>query len=163
MTCSQAPATHHLKRIRRSQLLYRYCELTSEFLEVRKHHSFFECCRKPELASKLTLQPIDRYPNLDASIIFCDILVVPQALGMEVIMEPSKGPVLPAPLRSPADLARLPDEVSCEGRSALRSQTDTGLSATSSRQKKLHALRRVQLTTRSTFRRSLATSSRPSR
>lgn len=38
---------------------------------------------------------------------------------MEVIMEPSKGPVLPAPLRSPADLARLPDEVS-PSRQAVR-------------------------------------------
>lgn len=85
--------------------------LTVEFLEVRKHHSFFECCQTPELASKLTLQPIDRYPLLDASIIFCDILVVPQALGMEVLMEPQRGPVLPQPLTSPADLARLPDEV----------------------------------------------------
>jgi len=82
-----------------------------EFLEVRKSHSFFECCQTPELAAKLTLQPIDRYPLLDASIIFCDILVVPQALGMEVLMEPSKGPVLPAPLRQPSDLARLREVV----------------------------------------------------
>ncbi|BEI93086.1 uncharacterized protein CcaverHIS019_0507140 [Cutaneotrichosporon cavernicola] len=82
-----------------------------EFMEVRKKHSFFECCQTPELATKLTLQPIDRYPALDASIIFCDILVVPQALGMEVLMEPSKGPVLPQPLTTPADLARLPETV----------------------------------------------------
>ncbi|WVR04944.1 uroporphyrinogen decarboxylase [Kwoniella sp. DSM 27419] len=82
-----------------------------EFLEIRKTHSFFECCQTPELASALTLQPIDRYPRLDASIIFCDILVVPQALGMEVYMEPSKGPVLPQPLVTPADLARLRENV----------------------------------------------------
>ncbi|KAL7423561.1 Uroporphyrinogen decarboxylase in heme biosynthesis [Cryptotrichosporon argae] len=78
-----------------------------EFLAVRKDHSFFECCQTPSLASALTLQPIDRYARLDASIIFCDILVVPQAMGMEVLMEPSKGPVLPAPLVTPADFARL--------------------------------------------------------
>lgn len=83
----------------------------TEFLAVRKDHSFFECCQTPELAAKLTLQPIDRYPLLDASIIFCDILVVPQALGMEVLMEPTKGPVLPEPLRKPEDLARLREVV----------------------------------------------------
>lgn len=83
----------------------------TEFLAVRKDHSFFECCQTPELAAKLTLQPIDRYPLLDASIIFCDILVVPQALGMEVLMEPTKGPVLPEPLRKPEDLVRLREVV----------------------------------------------------
>ncbi|WOO78464.1 Uroporphyrinogen decarboxylase [Vanrija pseudolonga] len=82
-----------------------------EFLEVRKHHSFFECCQTPSIAAELTLQPIDRYPRLDASIIFCDILVVPQALGMEVLMEPSKGPVLPDPLVTPADLKKLRENV----------------------------------------------------
>ncbi|WWC61441.1 uroporphyrinogen decarboxylase [Kwoniella dejecticola CBS 10117] len=85
-----------------------------EFLEVRKSHSFFECCQTPSIASALTLQPIDRYPRLDASIIFCDILVVPQALGMEVLMEPSKGPVLPQPLVTPEDINRLNPKVNVE-------------------------------------------------
>lgn len=85
-----------------------------EFLEVRKHHSFFECCQTPSLASTLTLQPIDRYPRLDASIIFCDILVVPQALGLEVLMEPSRGPVLPNPLVTPDDLKRLREDVNVQ-------------------------------------------------
>ncbi|KAK8870056.1 uroporphyrinogen decarboxylase [Kwoniella newhampshirensis] len=82
-----------------------------EFMAVRKDHSFFECCQTPSLASKLTLQPIDRYPNLDASIIFCDILVVPQAMGMEVLMEPLRGPVLPDPLVTPADFRKLRQDV----------------------------------------------------
>ena len=85
--------------------------LTPEFLAVRKDHSFFECCQTPSIASALTLQPIDRYPALDASIIFCDILVIPQALGMTVLMEPSKGPVLPEPLVDPSHLARLRKDV----------------------------------------------------
>jgi uroporphyrinogen decarboxylase len=80
-------------------------------MEVRKTHSFFECCQTPSIACELTLQPIDRYPALDASIIFCDILVVPQALGMEVIMEPSKGPVLPSPLVDPSHMSRLREKV----------------------------------------------------
>ncbi|ORY32102.1 putative uroporphyrinogen decarboxylase [Naematelia encephala] len=78
-----------------------------EFQEIRRDHSFFECCQTPSIACALTLQPIDRYPLLDASIIFCDILVVPQALGMEVLMEPTKGPVLPSPLVTPSDIERL--------------------------------------------------------
>lgn len=58
-----------------------------EFRETRRSHDFFEICRTPELACEITLQPIRRYAGLlDASIIFSDILVVPQALGMVVEM-----------------------------------------------------------------------------
>jgi uroporphyrinogen decarboxylase len=56
-----------------------------EFQEMRKKHEFFEICRTPELAAEVTLQPIRRFP-LDAAIIFSDILVIPQALGMTVEM-----------------------------------------------------------------------------
>lgn len=52
------------------------------------------------------MQPLRRFP-LDASIIFSDILVIPQALGMTVEMCPGKGPVFPQPLVDPADLAKL--------------------------------------------------------
>lgn len=77
-----------------------------EFREVRLEHEFFEVCRSPELACKVTMQPLLRF-DLDASIIFSDILVVPQALGMEVQMIKGKGPVLPEPLVTPDDLKRL--------------------------------------------------------
>ena len=83
----------------------------AEFLAVRANHSFFECCQTPSISSALTLQPIDRYPLLDASIIFSDILVVPQAMGMTVLMEPQRGPVLPEPLVDPTHLARLRTDV----------------------------------------------------
>ncbi|PCH41173.1 uroporphyrinogen decarboxylase [Wolfiporia cocos MD-104 SS10] len=77
-----------------------------EFREVRAQHGFFEVCRTPALATEVTLQPIRRYAGLlDAAIIFSDILVVPQAMGMEVEMNP--GPFFPAPLDTPADVARL--------------------------------------------------------
>ncbi|KAG2185197.1 hypothetical protein INT44_001987 [Umbelopsis vinacea] len=83
-----------------------------EFHEIRKHHGFFEVCRTPELACALTLQPIDRYGSLlDASIIFSDILVIPQALGLEVKMVEGRGPVFTAPLETPADIARLHEKV----------------------------------------------------
>lgn len=58
-----------------------------EFQEVRKKHDFFTICRTPELACEVTMQPLRRF-DLDASIIFSDILVIPQALGMTVEMHP---------------------------------------------------------------------------
>ncbi|KAI5477328.1 uroporphyrinogen decarboxylase [Pseudohyphozyma bogoriensis] len=75
-----------------------------EFLELRKDHSFFTVCRTPALACELTMQPIRRYDGLlDAAIIFSDILVVPQAMGMEVQMLPGKGPHFPSPLENIKD------------------------------------------------------------
>ncbi|KAI4132606.1 MAG: hypothetical protein LQ347_002516 [Umbilicaria vellea] len=76
-----------------------------EYHQAKGNHDFFECCRSPEIASTLTLQPIERYEGLiDAAIIFSDILVIPQAMGMTVEMVDKKGPVFPDPLKSPNDL-----------------------------------------------------------
>ncbi|KAG5326583.1 DCUP decarboxylase, partial [Acromyrmex heyeri] len=77
-----------------------------EFQEVRAQHDFFTVCQTPELACQVTLQPIERF-DLDASIIFSDILVIPQAMGLKVEMVPGVGPVLPQPLTGPNDLSRL--------------------------------------------------------
>lgn len=75
-----------------------------EFMAVRKEHSFFTVCRTPELACEVTMQPIRRYTGLlDASIIFSDILVVPQAMGMEVQMLGGVGPHFPEPLKGVED------------------------------------------------------------
>ncbi|KAK8243743.1 uroporphyrinogen decarboxylase [Phyllosticta capitalensis] len=75
-----------------------------EYHEAKGKNDFFECCRLPEIASTLTLQPIERFAGLiDAAIIFSDILVIPQAMGMEVVMVDKKGPHFPNPLRSPED------------------------------------------------------------
>ncbi|CAE6396587.1 unnamed protein product [Rhizoctonia solani] len=85
-----------------------------EFREVRKSHGFFEICRTPELATEITLQPIRRYSGLlDASIIFSDILVIPQAMGLVVEMHDGGGPFFPQPLVAPddLDLKRLHDNV----------------------------------------------------
>ncbi|KAF0700300.1 Aste57867_9178 [Aphanomyces stellatus] len=69
-------------------------------------YDFFTMCGVPEIAAEVTLQPVRRY-GVDAAIIFSDILVVPQAMGLEVVMVPGVGPVLPRPLSTPADLDRL--------------------------------------------------------
>ncbi|CAK7204449.1 Uroporphyrinogen decarboxylase in heme biosynthesis [Sporothrix eucalyptigena] len=75
-----------------------------EYHEAKGNRDFFECCRDPEVASTITLQPIDRFAGLiDAAIIFSDILVIPQALGMVVEMIDKKGPHFPEPLVSPTD------------------------------------------------------------
>ena len=58
-----------------------------EFQEVRSKHDFFSVCQTPALACEVTLQPIKRF-DLDASIIFSDILVIPQAMGLTVEMVP---------------------------------------------------------------------------
>ena len=58
-----------------------------EFRKLREEYDFFTMCQTPELACEVTLQPIQRF-DLDAAIIFSDILVIPQALGMEVLMKP---------------------------------------------------------------------------
>ncbi|XP_051767338.1 uroporphyrinogen decarboxylase isoform X1 [Ctenopharyngodon idella] len=81
-----------------------------EFRESRAGKDFFETCRSPEACCELTLQPLRRFP-FDAAIIFSDILVVPQAMGMEVQMSPGKGPTFPEPLKEPEDLQRLKTKV----------------------------------------------------
>ncbi|KAG9012221.1 Uroporphyrinogen decarboxylase in heme biosynthesis [Tulasnella sp. JGI-2019a] len=83
-----------------------------EFRALREKHDFFEICRTPALACEITLQPIRRYSGLlDASIIFSDILVIPQAMGLVVEMLPAKGPHFPDPLEVPSDVSRLKDTV----------------------------------------------------
>lgn len=77
-----------------------------EFRRVRSLNDFFTVCRTPALACEVTLQPIERF-DLDAGIIFSDILVIPQAMGLKVEMVTGVGPVLPEPLTTPDDLARL--------------------------------------------------------
>ena len=54
----------------------------------------------------MTLQPISRFP-LDSAIIFSDILVIAQAMGLEVLYEANKGPFFPNPLKEPLDIGRL--------------------------------------------------------
>jgi len=77
-----------------------------EFRAMRAETDFFTVCQTPALACEVTLQPIRRFP-LDAAIIFSDILVVPQALGMKVEMKPGVGPVFDRPLVTPEDIETL--------------------------------------------------------
>lgn len=73
-----------------------------EYNEAKGNRDFFAVCRDPETASTITIQPVERFSGLlDAAIIFSDILVIPQAMGMTVEMVEGKGPHFPHPLRDP--------------------------------------------------------------
>ena len=74
-----------------------------EFIKLREKYDFFTRCRIPELASEITVQPIRRY-GMDAAILFSDILVVPQAMNIEVEMKSGVGPWLPNPVRTQKDV-----------------------------------------------------------
>ncbi|RYY59379.1 MAG: uroporphyrinogen decarboxylase [Chitinophagaceae bacterium] len=77
-----------------------------EYMKIREKYGFFERCQTPELACEITIQPVD-IVGVDAAILFSDILVVPQAMGLEVQLIESKGPVLPDPIKSKKDLDRI--------------------------------------------------------
>ncbi len=73
---------------------------------LRKQVSFMELCKRPELATAATLTPLDTL-GVDAAILFSDILIPVEAMGMKVVFTEHKGPQLPEPIRTPADLERL--------------------------------------------------------
>ena len=73
---------------------------------LRDKYDFFTRVQTPALAAEITLQPVDQI-GVDAAILFSDILVVIQAMGLEVQLIENKGPVLPDPFRTAADLSRV--------------------------------------------------------
>src|SRR3982750_1670542 len=77
-----------------------------DYLKLKAKYDFFTRVQTPELATEITLQPIDQV-GVDAAIIFSVILVIPQAMGVEVLMEEGKGPSLPAVIRSQNDIDAL--------------------------------------------------------
>ena len=78
-----------------------------EYREVRaKAGSFIKLATTPELAAEVTIQPVTRF-GVDAAIIFSDILVVPEAMGLPYLMEEQKGPLFPTVIRSKEDLKNI--------------------------------------------------------
>ena len=77
-----------------------------EYRELRARYDFVTMYRNPELAIEVTLQPLRRFP-LDAAIIFSDILVIPEALGMAINFTEEKGPQFAQPLEDPDTLLLL--------------------------------------------------------
>jgi uroporphyrinogen decarboxylase len=77
-----------------------------EYRKVRERADFLTMCRTPELAVEVTLQPVDLI-GVDAAIIFSDILVIPDAMGMQLAVDEGVGPRIHDPVRSAKDLERL--------------------------------------------------------
>ncbi|MFV0530141.1 MAG: uroporphyrinogen decarboxylase [Flavobacteriales bacterium] len=74
-----------------------------DFMKLKEKYDFFTRCRTPELATEITVMPI-RQIGTDAAILFSDILVVPQAMNIDVEMKPGVGPWVPNPIRSQKDV-----------------------------------------------------------
>ena len=79
-----------------------------EYLKVRAQAGdFMTLCSTPELACEVTLQPLDRF-NLDAAILFSDILTIPDAMGLGLYFAAGEGPKFSKPVRTRADVEALP-------------------------------------------------------
>lgn len=85
-----------------------------EYRAIRSRTTFLGLCKTPNLAAEVTVQPVDII-GVDAAIIFSDILVVPDAMGMDLIVEEGKGgPRFPNPIASTDDIGRLRSGVAGE-------------------------------------------------
>jgi uroporphyrinogen decarboxylase len=77
-----------------------------EYRAIRTRTDFLTLCKTPELAAEVTVQPVEII-GTDAAIIFSDILVVPEAMGMKLELEESVGPRFPCPIRHREDIDNL--------------------------------------------------------
>ena len=77
-----------------------------EYRALRARHGFLELCRNPQAAAEVTLQPVRRL-GVDAAILFADILLLVEPLGVGLEFAAGEGPVIHRPVRSEADVARL--------------------------------------------------------
>jgi uroporphyrinogen decarboxylase len=76
-----------------------------EYRAIRAKADFWQLCHDPDLATEVTMQPINAF-GLDAAILFSDILIPLPKVGFEVRFDEGKGPVLPSPIKSVQDVAR---------------------------------------------------------
>lgn len=77
-----------------------------DYIKLREKYDFFTRVQTPELATEITLQPVDQV-GVDAAIIFSDILVIPQAMGLVVTLEEGQGPRLPKVIATEKDIDEL--------------------------------------------------------
>ena len=79
-----------------------------EYRKIRERVEFLELCRRPDLAAEVTVQPVDRL-GVDAAILFADILLVVEPLGVDLTFARGDGPAIGRPVTSGVDVARLPE------------------------------------------------------
>jgi uroporphyrinogen decarboxylase len=79
-----------------------------EYRRIREGVGMLESCQKPDLVAEITLQPVRRH-GVDAAILYSDIVVPLAAVGVDLDIVPGAGPVVAEPIRSRADLGRLPE------------------------------------------------------
>lgn len=79
-----------------------------EYLKIREGVPMLESCMRPEMVTEITLQPVRRY-GVDAAIFFSDIVLPLKAVGVDLDIKPGVGPVVAEPVRTLADVERIPD------------------------------------------------------
>jgi uroporphyrinogen decarboxylase len=77
-----------------------------EYREIRKRYGLFDVCRRPELCAEVTLQPVRRH-DVDAAVMFADIMLPVIGMGVDVDLVENVGPVVANPVRTRADVERL--------------------------------------------------------
>lgn len=77
-----------------------------QYMEIRRKTDFLGLCKTPELAAEVTVQPVD-FLGVDAAILFSDILIPVEAMGMRLVFEAGDGPSFPEPIRAAGDIERL--------------------------------------------------------
>jgi uroporphyrinogen decarboxylase len=77
-----------------------------EYQVIRAKYDFLTMCKTPELAAEVSIQPVDIL-GVDAAIIFSDILVIPEAMGMHLEIIEGQGPVFDSPIRNELDASKL--------------------------------------------------------
>ena len=79
-----------------------------EYRKTRKKAgSFLDLCKNKDFATEVTMQPLERYPNLDAAILFSDILTIPDAMGLGLYFEEGEGPKFKNPLQDENEIQKL--------------------------------------------------------
>jgi uroporphyrinogen decarboxylase len=91
-----------------------------EYRAIREKHGFLQMVKTPEVAAEITLQPVKAF-NIDAAIIFADILPVLEGLGLKLTYEQGEGPVIHNPIKTNEDIARLHE---CDPRETVRYTLD---------------------------------------
>lgn len=79
----------------------------ASYRSLRERYSFLELCHEPDLITEVTLLPIHAY-GMDAAILFSDILVIPEAMGLGLRFEEQAGPIIERPISNPEDVYALP-------------------------------------------------------